>query len=231
MNASRPSLAQGWLLLIGLLPVLVLAATIGFLSRPMDPWAAGAVWGVTLVFFTLPGVLLPLVVGAVLYWRARGRGEQTTRFRWALLPGAVIALGGLLFLGSQAMRASHDESHLWQSRVLEVPEPERYAVHGYATVLDLAVAWQGTSGEVLDRRLARLAGNAEACLRQNAAAWQWHDRVHAWVLDDPNPEEHAQRQARWVNLISQYGTEYRAHQMACDATLNFKTAEERYPHG
>lgn len=231
MTAFRCPVAIGWLALIGLLPILVLGMTIVFLRSPMDPWAAGAVWGATLVFFTIPGVLLPLVAGGVVYWRAQRRGEKTACVRWALLPGVLVALGGLIFLGNQMTRTAHDEAHLWQMRVLEVPEPERYGVDLYASVLDLALTWQGASDAVHDRRLARLAGNAEACLRQDASAWKWRDQVHAWVLDDPNPEQQAMRQARWVNLLSQYGAEYRAHQAGCDSTLNFKTVEERYPHG
>lgn len=231
MTSSRCPVAIGWLALIGLLPVLVLAATILFLRSPMDPWAEGGVWGVTLVFFTIPGVLLPLVAGGVLYWRVQGRGESTVCLRWALLPGLLIALGGLIFLGNQMTRATQDEAHRWQMRVLEVPLPERDVVNLYATVLDLALTWQGASDAVHDRRLARLVGNAEACLHQNASAWSWHEQVRTWVLDDPDPAQQAMRQAHWVNLVSQYGDAYRSHQAVCDPTLNFKTVEDRYPHG
>lgn len=234
MNDPRCPHSPWWLVFIGITPILVLAGAIFWLRSPMDPWAAAAIWGSLIFFYATPGVLIPLGAGVVTLLRVYARHERPAPcLLWALVPGLATMVGSLAMLGYGTIRQEVAESHLWQQKVNTVASQERDKVEEYLTVHDAIISWVDTSDEHFNRRLSRLAGNADACLRQRlpGLAETRRNEFLEWVLDASDANERALRRHHWDSLLRRYPAEYQQHRAQCDDTLNFNTVETRYPNG
>lgn len=223
-----------WLGFIAIIPILVSAYVVFLLTKPVDPWAAGAFWGAVIFFIALPGVLIPLICGLVTWLLVFRRKQRVSRcLLLAILPGFLISIVSIMFWAYSSAHNAQRESRLWQSKIDTVPIEERDAVHQYLFIQDLALTWVDDPYEVRRHHLVRLSGNAEACLRatlpqlEESRINEFYQWIHIGESDAGDQKSHQ----IWQSVLAKYRPDYEQHRAHCDETLNFNTVETRYPNG
>lgn len=228
-----------WLGFIAITPILIAAYVVFLLTAPVDPWAAGAIWGVVIFFIALPGVMIPLICGLVTWLLVFRRKQRVSRcLLLALLPSLLITIFSVLFWAYSAKQTTQREARFWQSKIDTVPIEERAAVQEYLLIQDLALTWVENpdvdgSGEVRNHHLVRLSANAEACLRAKLPQLE-ASRIHAyyqWIQVGESDTDDQTSHQLWQSVLDKFSTDYEQHRAHCDESLNFNTVKTRYPNG